>query len=410
MRFAFFLAFRYFRQPRRNFLARLTAWAAIVGISFGTAAMIVALALSNGFRQAIQEKILANAPHLTVFRTDGGEISDWNELNEKIQQIEGVGKVSAQNFNNALLIGKNNSAFAVLRGSREKSNISNLKSQIPNSNEQRTTNNEQTGTTNQIKIELGRILAEKTGLKTGDAAEIVSGSGQIGESFAPVSNAVEIAGIFETGLYEYDSTWIRLSLEDAAKLTGKNLPTVSIIAVETANIYKSNETARKISEQIGADYKILDWREANRPLFAALTLERRIALLIIGLIIFVAALNITTTLALSVSERRFDIAVLRACGAGARKIVSIFLIEGLMLASIGLIAGILLGMSVCFLANQFDLIQLPADVYEVGSISLQVNAGEVLLIAAMVLFLSFPASAIPARAATRMRPLENLKN
>jgi lipoprotein-releasing system permease protein len=402
VRFAFFLAFRYFRQPRRSVLARLTAWAAIIGIAFGTAAMIAALALSNGFRQAIQEKILANTPHVTIFRTDGGEISDWNELNEKIQQIEGVEKISAQSFNNALLIGKTDSAFAVLRGSREKSNISNLKSQILNNNEQQTTN--------QIKIELGRILAEKTGLKTGDAAEIVSGSGQIGESFAPVSNAVEIAGIFETGLYEYDSTWIRLSLEDAAMLTGKNLSTVSIIAVETANIYKSNETARKISEQIGADYKILDWREANRPLFAALALERRIALLIIGLIIFVAALNITTTLALSVSERRFDIAVLRACGARARKIVSIFLIEGLILASIGLIAGVLLGVSVCFLANQFDLIHLPADVYEVGSISLQVNAGEVLLIAAMVLFLSFPASAIPARAAARMRPLENLKN
>jgi lipoprotein-releasing system permease protein len=410
VRFAFFLAFRYFRQPRRNFLARLTAWAAIIGIAFGTAAMIAALGLSNGFRLAIQEKIFANAPHLTVFRTDGGEIRDWNELNEKIQQIEGVKKVSAQSFNNALLIGKTDSAFAVLRGSREKSNISNLKSQIPNSNERRTTNNEQTGTTNQIKIELGRILAEKTGLKTGDAAEIVSGSGQIGENFAPVSNKIEVAGVFETGLYEYDSTWIRLSLADAMRLTGKNLSTVSTIAVETSDIYKSNETARKISEQIGAGFKILDWREANRPLFAALALERRIALLIIGLIIFVAALNITTTLALSVSERRFDIAVLRACGAGARKIVSIFLIEGLMLASIGLIAGVLLGISVCFLANQFDLIHLPADVYEVGSISLQVNAGEVLLIAAMVLFLSFPASAIPARAAARMRPLENLKN
>lgn len=395
MRFAFFLAFRYFRQPRRNFLARLTAWAAIVGIAFGTAAMIAALALSNGFRRAIQEKILVNTPHITVFRADGGEISDWNELNEKIQQIEGVKKVSAQNFNNALLIGKTDSAFAVLRGSQE--------------GKSQTTNNERR-VANQIKIELGRILAEKTGLRMGEAAEILSGSGQIGENFAPVSNKVEVAGIFETGLYEYDSTWIRLSLADAARLTGKNLSTVSTIAVDTSDIYKSNETARKISEQIGAEYKILDWREANRPLFAALALERQIALLIIGLIIFVAALNITTTLALSVSERRFDIAVLRACGASGRKIVSIFLIEGLMLASIGLIAGVLIGFLACFLANQFNLIHLPSDVYEVGNISLQVNAGEVLLIVAMVLFLSLLASAIPAQAAAQMRPLENLKN
>lgn len=395
MRFAFFLAFRYFRQPRRNFLARLSAWAAIVGIAFGTAVMIAALALSNGFRQTIQEKILANTPHITVFRADGGEIGEWKELNEKIQQIEGVKNVSAQSFNNALLIGKTDSAFAVLRGLQE--------------GKSQTTNDEQRAA-NQIKIELGRILAEKTGLKMGDAAEIVSRSGQIGESFAPISNAVKVAGIFETGLYEYDSTWIRLSLADAAKLTGKNPLTVSTIALETSDIYKSNETARKISEQIGAEYKILDWREANRPLFAALALERRIALLIIGLIIFVAALNITTTLALSVSERRFDIAVLRACGAGERKIVSIFLIEGLILSSIGLIAGVLLGISVCFFANQFNLIHLPPDVYEVGNISLQVNTGEVLLIIAMVLFLSLLASAIPAQAAAQMRPLENLKN
>jgi lipoprotein-releasing system permease protein len=257
---------------------------------------------------------------------------------------------------------------------------------------------------------LGGILAEKTGLKTGDAAEIISGSGQIGENFAPVSNRVEITGIIETGLYEYDSTWVRLSFEDSAQLTGKNLFSVSTVAVETADIYESDQTARKISDQIGVEYKAIDWREANRPLFTALTLERRIALLIIGLIIFVAALNITTTLALSVGERRFDIAVLRAVGASAKKIVSIFLIEGLMLASIGLIAGILLGILSCFFANQFNLIRLPAGVYEVGEVSLQVNAVEILLIASLVLVLSFLASAIPATAAARMRPLENLKN
>jgi lipoprotein-releasing system permease protein len=400
--FAFFLAIRYFLAPRSNVLARLTALAATIGTAFGTAAMIVALALSNGFRGAMQEKILANTAHITIFRTDGSETNDWRGLSEKIKQIEGVKKISAQTFDNALLKGKTSSAFAVLRGFQEKLQISNLKSQISNKDEP--------NAADKIKIELGKTLAEKTGLKTGDTAEIVSGNGQIDESFAPVSASVEVAGIFETGLYEYDSTWIRLSLEDAAKLTGRNLAEVSTIAVATANIYDSNETARKIAEQLGAEYKVLDWQEANRPLFAALALERRIALLIIGLIIFVASLNITTTLALSVGERRFDIAVLRACGASARKIVSIFLIEGLILAFAGLILGVLLGVSICFFANQFNLIQLPAGVYEVAGVTLQVNFGEVLLIAAFVLFLSLLASAIPARAAAGMRPLENLKN
>ncbi len=340
-------------------------------------------------------------PHVTIFRADGNEISNWKELNERIKQIEGVKKISAQSFDNALLIGKTNSAFAVLRSSEEKSQISNLKSE--------TTNREQR-TADKILIELGSVLAERTGLKMGDTAEIVSGSGQINENFAPVSTDVEVARIFETGLYEYDLTWVRLSLKDAARMTGKAPSSASTIAVETANIFDSNETAKRISEQIGAEYKVLDWQEANRPLFAALELERQIALLIIGLIIFAAALNITTTLALSVSERRFDIAVLRACGASAKKIISIFLIEGLILASVGLIAGILLGIAICFLINQFDLIHLPADVYEVTDISLRINPGEVLMVAILVLFLCLLASAIPARAAARMRPAENLKN
>ena len=394
MRFAFLLAVRYFRAPRPNFLARLTALAAVAGIAFGTAAMIFALALSNGFREAMREKILANTAHIAVFRADGNEIENWENLAAQIRQIPNVEIISAQSFDNALLIGKTNSAFAVLRGSQEKSQIL----------------IEEKETNEKIKIEIGKILAEKTGLKAGDAAEIVSGSGEINENFAPTSTIVEVGGIFETGLYEYDSTWIRLSLKDAAKLTGKSISTTSTIAVKTKDIYQTNEIATKIAEKISREFKILDWREANRPLFAALSLERQIAFLIVGLIILIAALNITTTLALSVGERRFDIAVLRACGASGRTIVSVFLLEGVFLAAFGLCAGILIGVLICFLGNQFDLIRLPADVYEIGSVSLRINSAEILLIALAVLILSLAASWIPARAAAEMRPAENLKN
>ena len=394
MRFAFLLAVRYFRAPRPNFLARLTAFAATTGIAFGTAAMIFALALSNGFREAMREKILANTAHISVFRADGDEIADWENLAAQIREIPGVESVSAVAFDNALIIGKTNSAFAVLRGSREESEVL-IKEKVTNE---------------KIKIEIGKILAEKTGLKVGDAAEIVSGGGEINENFAPVSTIVEVGGIFEIGLYEYDSTWIRFSLKHAANLTGKSVSTAATIAVETADIYQTVEIAPKISEKIGWEFKVLDWREANHPLFAALSLERQIAFLIVGLIILIAVLNITTTLALLVGERRFDIAVLRACGASRRTIISVFLLEGVFLAAVGLCAGILIGVLVCFVFNRFDLIRLPADVYEIGSVSLRTNLAEILLIAAAVLILSLAASWIPARAAAQMRPVENLKN
>lgn len=390
MRFAFFLAFRYFRQPRRNFLARLTAFAAVCGIAFGTAAMLVALALANGFRQAMQEKMLADRAHVAVFRSDATEISDWKQLAARIKSINGVAAVSAQSFDNALLIGKNDSAVAVLRGSA--SETASDEGQIAN------------------KIKIGRILAQKVGLKLGDAAEIVTSGKRLGEDFAPISTVVEVGAIFETGFYEYDSTHVQLSLADAAKLTGKPKNAAATLAVETTDIYRANETAAAISRELRAEYRVLDWQEANRPLFAALALERRVALAIVGLIVFVAALNIATTLALSIGERRFDIAVLRTCGATAKTIAAIFLLEGLILAFVGLTIGVLLGAAVCFFVNRFDLINLPADVYEVGKISLQTNPTEISLVAALVLLLSFLASWLPARAAARMRPTENLKN
>ena len=386
MRFEFHLALRYLRVPRRNRLAQFTATAAIIGIAAGTAAMILAQALSNGFRQEMQDKILQNTAHVTVFRKDDTEIFDSQNLIEQIKQIEDVKTAAPTTFDSALLIGKTNSSYAILRA-------------VQNSSQ-----------SDRPKIEIGKVLAEKISLKIGDSAEIVSGTGNGGENFAPTSTAVEIAAVFETGIYEYDSTWIRVSLADEARLTGKSFPTATAIAVEVSDIYKSKEIAERISEKIGADYKVLDWQEANRPLFAALALERRIGLLVIGLIIFVAALNITTTLALVVNERRFDIAVLKTCGARAKSIVKIFLIEGLIIGAIGIFAGAILSLASCFFINYFGLINLPPDVYELNRILLKPNSVDVAVTIAIVFAVCLLATIVPARMAARIRPAENLKN
>jgi len=386
VRFEFHLALRYLRVPRRNRLAQFTATAAIIGIAAGTAAMILAQALSNGFRQEMQDKILQNTAHVTVFRKDDTEIFDSQNLIEQIKQIEDVKTAAPTTFDSALLIGKTNSSYAILRA-------------VQNSSQ-----------SDRPKIEIGKVLAEKISLKIGDSAEIVSGTGNGGENFAPTSTAVEIAAVFETGIYEYDSTWIRVSLADEARLTGKSFPTATAIAVEVSDIYKSKEIAERISEKIGADYKVLDWQEANRPLFAALALERRIGLLVIGLIIFVAALNITTTLALVVNERRFDIAVLKTCGARAKSIVKIFLIEGLIIGAIGIFAGAILSLASCFFINYFGLINLPPDVYELNRILLKPNSVDVAVTIAIVFAVCLLATIVPARMAARIRPAENLKN
>jgi len=158
---------------------------------------------------------------------------------------------------------------------------------------------------------IGARLAEKLNLKIGDTAEILTLENQ-------TPSRIRIAGTFETGLYDYDSTWIYISPEKFARLRGKTEFTPTNLSISVKDIYKTDETAQKIRSELGENFKVVDWQEANRPLFAALSLERRVALAIISLIIFIAALNITTTLALLVNERRFDIAILRTCGARTR--------------------------------------------------------------------------------------------
>ncbi|MBC7796370.1 MAG: ABC transporter permease [Pyrinomonadaceae bacterium] len=413
------LALRYLRGSRRGVLARLTTIFAVVGIAFGVAAIIFANALANGFRQEMQDKILANTAHVTVFDNDESSISDWRELTSKLENIPNVKSAKAATFDSALIIGKNGSGYGVLKAVQSpKSKVqSSLKSKVqsPKSKVQ-SLESEVGNPKSEIRspkyvVEVGAVLAEKLGLRVGDFAEIVSGDGDFGDGgFAPVSSEVEISGVFQTGLYEYDSTWIRVSLEDAARLTGKSQITASAIAVEVSDIYESEKVADAIRDVLGERYKVLDWHEANRPLFAALVLERRIANLIIALIIIIAALNITVTMVLVVSERRFDIAVLKTCGATRRRILMIFLIEGAILGFVGIAFGVVFGVGACLVCNQFDLINLPSDVYSIGQITLRPRFDEVLLTSTATFLISLIATAFPARTASNMRPLENLKS
>ncbi|MEP6924921.1 MAG: ABC transporter permease [Pyrinomonadaceae bacterium] len=393
MRFEIFLAIRYLRTPRRHALAQFTALAAIVGIAFGVAAMILAQAIANGFRQAMQNKILENTAHITVLSADGADISDWQNLETQIEQIKNVKNVSATSFDNALLIGQTNSSYAVLRAVQ----IPDSRFQIPDLDNE------------QAKIEIGKDLAEKAGLRVGETTEIVSGSGNLGETFAPIKTTVNVSGIFTTGFYEYDASWIRVDLATAAKLTGKTDISVTALEIKTDDIFDSKRTAKQIQNKIGAAFKVLDWQEANQQLFAALSLERRAAVLIVSLIVFISALNITTTLALVVNERKPDIAIFKTCGARAQSIIFIFLLEGALLGLIGILLGALLGLIICAASNYFGWINLPSDVYSVSEIILEPKTSEILLTIAAIFLLCLTASAFPAWTAAKVKPMENLK-
>ena len=388
MPFELKLAWTYFRAKRKS-LARFTEIAAIVGICFGVASLIIAQSLARGFQDEMRDKILSNTAHVSVFLKDGAEIFNWQTISENLKSDENVIEVTPTTFENAILSSANSSSYAVLKVESGKWKVENGRTDSEDS----------------INIEIGAELAEKSNLKIGDEVDLITFENET----TPKISRVKIADVFKTGLYEYDLIWINISPENFTKITGRIEYTPKSLSVSVRDIYKANETAAKIRNELGENFRVLDWQEANQPLFSALSLERKVSLAIISLIIFIAVLNITTTLALLVNERKLDIAVLRTCGAKTRSLVFVFLFEGLLLGFIGIFSGVLFGLFACFLGNYFRIINLPAEVYSLNYIPFHADFGNVLLTVLIAFGLCLAATIYPAFRASKIKPAENLR-
>jgi lipoprotein-releasing system permease protein len=462
MPYELFLALRYLYSRRRRALARATALAAIVGIAFGVAALIVALALANGFRDEMRDKILKGTAHITLMRRDQAMMTDWRRVLERVRGVEGVTDATATTYEGALLSGPRGSAYAVLRGLEREStravaelrrtltagSLEPLLNEAPAASEsttspeskapaaeqrsardesaarervaQRKTNENPPAITSFDEapdeaavpyVIIGAELAERTGLQVDDVAQIISGEATLTPlGPAPRYRRVRVAGIFRSGLYEYDAAWVYISLRAAADFAGQPAPAASVISIEVADIYEVGPTSERVRSSVGDNFTTVDWQEANRQLFSALALERRMGLVILALIILIAALNITTTLVLVVVERRSDIAILSAMGARGRSIMYIFIIEGAFVGLIGALSGVALGLISCLLGERYKLVSLPADVYSLSSVPFHVQARDVALAALVALALSLLATLYPARAAARVRPAEALRD
>lgn len=446
MPYELFLSLRYFYSRRRRPLARVTALFAVAGVGFGVAALIVALALANGFRDEMRDKILSHTAHITLMRRDGQPFTDYRELVARVREVPGVTDAAATFYDGALLSGANNSSYAVLRGLDPESTraVEQLRrsliygtveplSTAPSVSE--TTDSKEDSAKKKSAesykplepdtksfsdapseaalpvVVIGAELAAHTGLRVGDTGQIISGAATLTPmGLAPRYRRVRVAGIFRSGLYEYDSTWVYLALADAAQFSGEVRPSASAISLEVKDIYNVTEIAARVRERAGREFTTVDWQEANRPLFAALALERRMGLFVIAIIILLAALNITMTLVLVVAERRADIAILSAMGARRSSIMLLFILEGAMIGLIGAALGVLLGLVASALGDRYRLVSLPADVYSISSVPFHTRASDVALAALVAFLLSLLATIYPAHAAARLRPAEALRD
>jgi lipoprotein-releasing system permease protein len=352
----------------------------------------------------MRDKILQGTSHLSVLRADGLPISDYAKLSEHISGIDGVSNVFLTTYDGALASGPRGSTYAVLRGVDSGASPQNWLQEGSFSPIFSSSNN---GQQTSPRAVVGSELAARLGLKVNDVIQIMPASATSSQSTA-ATHRLRVAGVFRSGLYEYDSTWIYISLDTATALAPGN-HSASVLSVKVNNVDEVKRIANEIRRRLGEGYTTVDWQQANQPLFTALALERRMALFTIGLIIAIAVINITTMLTLVVAERKRDIAVLNALGATQNGLMLLFIIEGAVVGACGAICGAALGLTTCLIGTHYKLVSLPADVYSISNVPFNAHAGEILWSALLAFALSILATVYPARAAAKMRPVETFR-
>jgi len=370
------LSQRSFRAGSRT-LARFTAVVSLIGIAAGIAAFIITHAIGNGFQTEMREKLLANTPNISVFRVDREPLVNPHELAELIQQNENIKAVGLVHTQQILIAGPNEIEPAILNVDAASGGTS---------------------------VDIGKELAERIGAASDSTIEVIT---VIGENPGRRTR-LKVGSIIRTGLFDQDSQRVNASSKVYSAITGKDfIPNALIVSVN--KIFDSNRAAAVIREKLGPEYRVVDWQEANQPLFAALALERKGGGVVIFLIIFVAVLGITTTLALLVNDRRHDIAVLRSCGARSKHILEIFIFEGLFLGVVGIAIGLFIGLSTCYISNTLHLLSLDPQVYLINYIPLTPIASIVAAACLITLLLCLAATLYPAFLATKTHPLEDLR-
>ena len=404
MKFELFVARRYLTARRKQAFISVITSISVIGIAIGVAALVIAIALITGFQGDVQDKILGATSHIMVSDLGGEGLPDYEGLAEKIRTIPGVESVTPVVYNTVLVTGFGESSGALVKGidfEREKPGAAWLQKleagKIPDGGGPRE------------GLLLGRELALRIGAQVGDAVSVVTASSTLSPlGLLPKTKRFQVTGIFNTGLYEFDNGTALVSIGVAQRLFGLE-GRASYIQVKLRDIFAAPAVGEKIKAALPPVVYITTWMELNKSLFSALKLEKNIMFLTITLIVIVAALNIIATLILMVMEKTRDIGILMAMGATPRSINRIFFYQGALIGVIGTALGVLLGLGWCGLANAFELIKIPVDIYQISYVPFRLRPFDLALIVGVTLAISFVSTLFPARRAAKIDPVVALK-
>lgn len=413
-RLEWYIARRYLASRRKGRFLSLITLIAIGGICLGVTALITVTAVMTGLQRDLQEKILGTNPHVYVFEEGQGfRLGDWREVLGRVREVPSV--VAADPFVMTQVVivptGGEYAQFGTLYGidlDSDSPPLSMVHEQL-RSGELSLAPTE----SGRPGLLVGRRLASRMGLFPGALVTIVAGENikqsPLGE-LIPVMREYEVTGIFTTGMYEYDSQNLYTTLAASQDLLDMPADVVSGIAVNADDAWDAGKIGEEISTRLGFPYYTQDWMALNQSLFSALKLEKLAMGVILSLIILVAAFNIVSTLIMVVTDKTREIGILKSMGLTDRRVLRIFILQGLTIGIVGTALGTLGGLGLVWVLDRYKLISLPGDVYMVDSLPLALDPSDLALIMVTSVLIAFAATIHPARQAARLQPVEAIRH
>jgi lipoprotein-releasing system permease protein len=406
MSFQWLVALRYLRSPNRPAVLRLVTFLAVLGVCAGVTTLVIALSMNTGFRQAIRDRLLSVTAHINIKPTDPSGIEDYGALAAKLSTAPGVKSIEPALYITVLVSYDDHSNGVIVKGvepeleakasSAWRHLVSGTDNFAPDAN-------------STPGIMVGYLLASNFGLKTGDYVTLVSPDGNLTPfGMMPRSMRFRVVGIFNSGFYDYDANWAFTTLKSAQELAGDG-DVAALLEVRVYNLDDVNSIASELLKRAGPGYTATTWMEENAALFRAMKLEELVTALFVGLITLVAGLNILVVLTMTVADRARDIAILMAMGAKRQQVRTIFILQGIVISSLGTAAGLLIGYTVSWTANHWQLIPLNPQIYAIPYVPFYTNGFDAIWIAAAALLISGLATILPARSAAGTLPVEILR-
>jgi lipoprotein-releasing system permease protein len=406
MSFEWFVAKRYLRSPNRPVILRLVTGFSVLGVSAGVATLVIALAMNSGFRETLQDRLLGVTAHISLTRPGSGGIQNYKALAEKLRKTPGVISVTPAIYETMLLSFGGEARGVVVKG------IDATLEEKGDEALQKLSAGRMDFSPDPDGIDgllVGKQLAEEWKVQPGDYVTLTSPQGRLTPfGLMPRTRRFRVAGIFDSGFYDYDENWCFVTLPAAQSLAGTG-DVVNVLEFRLTKPEQAGAIGSEAESAAGVGFTTTTWMEENQALFRALRLEKLVTAIFIGLITFVAGLNILVVLSMTVTDKAKDIAVLLSMGTRREQVRRIFLLLGMVIGATGTVIGLTAGYAFSWVAGVYHLIPLDPQVYAVPYVPFHPSFLDGLWIASAAMGIAMLATVLPAREAARLLPVEILR-